>query len=118
MEDLNSHQLQQLQQQLLRIKAELEEQLNSNQDATNIVELDQSTTGRVTRIDAIQQQSMAVSTRNKVRQRLQSVNLALSKHTKEDYGYCKQCDETIAFVRLLAQPESRLCLSCQAETEI
>jgi DnaK suppressor protein len=117
MEELNSQQLQQLQQQLLQLKTELEEQLNSNQDATNIVELDQSAIGRVTRMDAIQQQSMAVSTRNKVRQRLQSINLALSRYKKEDYGYCKQCDETIAFVRLLAQPESSLCLSCQAKTE-
>ena len=117
MEELEQEQLQQLKKQLLQIRTELEKQLSNNKEAAGIVELDQSVIGRVTRMDAIQQQSMAVSTRNKARQRLKKVNLAISNFANGDYGYCRQCDEAIALLRLQAQPESSLCLSCQSKAD-
>lgn len=113
MEDLSTDNLQQLRSLLLHSKDELEQQLNIGKMATEVVKLDQTTVGRVSRVDAMQQQSMAVSTRAMASKRLIKVKQALNNLDDECYGYCERCDEEIPVKRLLAQPEANLCLVCQ-----
>lgn len=36
----------------------------------------------------------------------------------EQYGVCIECDEPIAFRRLLLMPESRYCVSCAKENDL
>ncbi|MEE8587838.1 MAG: TraR/DksA C4-type zinc finger protein [Sulfurimonadaceae bacterium] len=36
----------------------------------------------------------------------------------EDYGVCIDCDEAIAFERLLLMPESRYCVRCAKENNL
>ena len=117
MDPLNFKQLKQLQQALTDSKIELEEQLLINKDSASVVELDQTLVGRVSRMDAIQQQSMAVSTRQKAQLKLKKVQAALDTMATDDYGYCRQCDEPIGFQRLTAQPEANLCLLCQDKAD-
>jgi DnaK suppressor protein len=102
---------------LLVYQQELGEQLNLSAQAAKIVTLDQTAVGRVSRIDALQQQSMAISTRGKVKLKMQKVAIALKAITNENYGHCKQCDEDIPFKRLEIQPEAQLCLACQSKTD-
>jgi DnaK suppressor protein len=102
---------------LLVHQKDLSEQLKLSAQAAEIVTLDQTAVGRVSRIDALQQQSMAISTRGKVKLKLQKVTIALKAITNENYGYCKQCDEDIPFKRLEIQPEAQLCLACQSKTD-
>ena len=64
-------------------------------------------------MDAMQQQSMAVSTRAKAQASLRKVLLALKRMDYEDYGFCEQCDEQIQFKRLKVQPEASNCMKCQ-----
>lgn len=113
MESLNAQNLQQLRVLLLQSRDELEQQLNIGKTATEAVKLDQTTVGRVSRVDAMQQQSMAVSTREMASQRLKKVKRALQNLDEQCYGYCDGCDEEIAVKRLLAQPEANLCINCQ-----
>lgn len=113
MEDLSTGNLQQLRDLLLQSQSELEQQLNISRMAAGVVKLDQTTVGRVSRVDAMQQQSMAVSTREMALKRLKKVKLALKNLEEECYGYCERCDEDIPVKRLLAQPEANLCLICQ-----
>ncbi|PCH60571.1 MAG: molecular chaperone DnaK [SAR86 cluster bacterium] len=117
MKSLSTQQIEHLRLLMLSIKDKLEEQLNANLQATAIVKLDQSSVGRVSRIDAIQQQHMAVSTRGKTKQRLGKILLTLQTVKQDDYGYCRRCDQVIAFERLCIQPESELCLQCQSQLE-
>lgn len=115
--DLKPAQLKQLGKLLHQLQTDLEEQLVIGEAAAGIVNLDQTSVGRISRMDAMQQQSMAVSTRQKAALRLRKVKAALQAMTQDEYGYCRQCDETIAFNRLLAQPEAKLCLSCQDKAD-
>lgn len=102
---------------LLFCQQDLNEQLVISEQAAEIVTLDQTAVGRVSRIDALQQQSMAISTRGKAKLKLQKIAVALNAIANEDYGYCKQCDEDIPFKRLEIQPEAALCIVCQSKTD-
>lgn len=113
MPTLNPADLEVLKQQLLRLQAKFNQQLIIGEDASKLVILDQTSVGRISRMDAMQQQSMALSTRGKIISRLQQVEAALRTMDKGEYGYCRGCDETIAIPRLLAQPEAALCIRCQ-----
>ena len=73
--------------------------------------------GRVSRVDAIQQQQVAVAGREQLTLTLRQVMNALARIESGDYGYCSRCDEPIGFQRLNAQPQAPLCLRCQAASE-
>ena len=98
-------------------KTKLEQQLLDAESATGVVILDQSSVGRVSRVDAMQQQSMAVSTRAKAEASLRKVLKALKRMEAEDFGYCRQCDEPIQFNRLKVQPQASHCLKCQDQLD-
>ena len=66
MKALNSANLEQLRHRLLELQTEIGERLSNSSEASKIVTLDQTTVGRISRMDAMQQQNMAVSTRNKI----------------------------------------------------
>lgn len=117
MNSLNPKQQQELLLALQKLASELSEQLEINKQATEVVQLDQTMVGRVSRIDAMQQQSMAVSTREKARLKLKKVQVAMNAMESGDYGFCRQCDEFITFGRLNAQPDASLCLTCQDKAD-
>ncbi|MDH3386593.1 MAG: TraR/DksA family transcriptional regulator [Gammaproteobacteria bacterium] len=98
-------------------RIELGAQLAAAGDAAKPVELDQQSVGRVSRIDAIQQQQMAIANRQQAAQMLRHVELGLQRIGAGEYGYCGQCGESIAFARLQAQPWASLCLRCQSASE-
>lgn len=103
--------------------SELEQQLNLCKKATQTVELDQTLAGRVSRIDAIQQQKMAQSSFARDKNRLTKLNNVLQRLSKEqqgneqEYGRCEECDEEIAIARLMVKPESTNCIACQQMLE-
>ena len=113
MTELTAAQLAQLGELLQQTQQDLRQQLQIGKQATDVVPLDQTLVGRVSRMDAMQQQNMAVSTRQKAEMKLRKIDLALKALHSGEYGYCRKCDEVIAFERLLAQPESTLCIQCQ-----
>ena len=117
MSELSEAEISQLQAQLQRLQADLQEQLSIGSSSSDVVTLDQSKVGRVSRMDAMQQQQMAVSTRNKTQLRLHKVKAALAAIDTGDYGYCRRCDEDIGFPRLQAQPETPLCIACQSQSD-
>ncbi len=81
------------------------------------VELDQTRMGRLSRIDAIQQQQMSAAGRRGQELRLSQVRSALERMTRSEYGECVSCEEPIARRRLRARPEAPLCLRCQSRRE-
>jgi len=110
---LTPEQIQELSEALLALRTKLEQQLADAKTATDVVVLDQSSVGRVSRMDAMQQQSMAVSTRARAEASLRKVLKALNRMEMEDYGYCQECDNPIQFKRLQVQPQASHCLNCQ-----
>ena len=113
MEKLSSQQIAVIRKQLQQLEKNLSQQMEINRDAASIVALDQTSVGRVSRMGAIQQQSIALSTLRTTHLRLKRVQDALQALADNEYGFCEQCNELIAFKRLLARPEANLCISCQ-----
>lgn len=115
--ELKPQQLVQLQGALEQKRQELKAQLKSSDLDTRPVALDQQSVGRVSRIDAIQQQQMALANQQQSTELLRRIELALQRIDSGEYGSCLQCEEPIAFARLQAQPFASLCLDCQSARE-
>jgi DnaK suppressor protein len=101
---------------LQSLERELVFQLQANEQAAAPVDLDQPF-GRLSRMDAIQQQQMARAARAGQKVRLQQVKGALLRVGRGEYGLCVSCDEEIELKRLLARPETPYCIVCQSELE-
>ncbi len=114
---LDSDQINILQQQLLQRQAELQGLLLQRQNSSQPVTLDQQAVGRVSRIDAIQQQQMAAANKAQAEVELKQIILALNLIESEDYGFCAECDEDIPFERLQVKPTSVYCVKCQQAQE-
>ena len=79
-----------------------------------IVELDQQSVGRLSRMDALQRQAMAeAQTRRRDGQR-RRIKAALARLDDGEYGYCTDCGEEIGAERLRLDPTVPRCLSCTA----
>ena len=76
------------------------------------VELDQQATGRLSRMDAMQQQSMDTAKEARRIGRLRLINAALKRLEEGHYGYCLNCDELISNGRLRLDPTFSLCIDC------
>ncbi|SHJ21137.1 transcriptional regulator, TraR/DksA family [Malonomonas rubra DSM 5091] len=116
MDDLTAEQADELQQALHELRAELLQLLDDSADSSKAVELDQPI-GRLSRMDALQQQAMAKASRNGVQRRLQLIDSALAAIKQGRYGECRRCEEPIGYPRLQARPESLFCLECQGRIE-
>jgi DnaK suppressor protein len=101
---------------LRALEHELSEALSSSRSHEPVA-LDQQAFGRVSRIDAIQQQQMAQAARRAQTLRLSQVRAALEALQNDEYGICRLCEEPIAPARLRARPETPLCLDCQKQRE-
>lgn len=116
-DELTAKQIKDLKKQLKLKAAELDSQLDESRQNAEPVTLDQQSVGRVSRIDAIQQQQMAVANREQSILLLNQVSAALRRTVSDEYGFCLQCGEPIGFPRLEAQPFTPLCLECQSAME-
>ncbi len=90
---------------------------NSQRAASETVILDQSCTGRLTRIDALQQQAMAKANRQRTILRKKQLKMALDEIRNSSYGLCLECEEAIALARLKVNPIAKWCISCAQEKE-
>jgi len=115
--ELKPSEIEQLRRLLRDRQRELDALLDSAQTDSRPVTLDQQSVGRVSRIDAIQQQQMAIASRQQAGAQLRAIEQALRRIADGDYGDCEACGATIAFARLQAQPFARRCVDCQAADE-
>jgi DnaK suppressor protein len=80
--------------------------------AADTVELDQTRQGRLSRMDALQQQAMSQETNRRRELELRRISAALARIESGDYGYCVTCDEEIAPGRLEFDPAAEQCIQC------
>ena len=71
-----------------------------------------SAIGRLTRMEAINNQSINEAALNKSRNRLFKLERALKMINHPDFGLCRECEEPIPYARLMAVPETDLCVQC------
>jgi DnaK suppressor protein len=116
-DDLTDAQIDELKADLMRLRHELKDQESASGESAKPVALDQSAVGRLSRMDALQQQSMAVEEKRRRGIRSQQVAASLSAIEEGTYGACRRCEEPIGFRRLKARPESPFCVPCTGRLE-
>lgn len=76
------------------------------------VMLDQSSVGRLSRMDAMQMQAMAAAQSRRRSAARARINAALARLTAGDYGLCIACEEEIEPQRLEFDPATPTCRAC------
>ncbi|MEM9138522.1 MAG: TraR/DksA C4-type zinc finger protein [Pseudomonadota bacterium] len=76
------------------------------------VELDQTQVGRLSRMDALQQQAMAQAQSRRRTARLMAIAAALKRMDQDDFGWCEECGEEIPLGRLTLDPCAAKCVAC------
>jgi len=76
------------------------------------LELDQSRVGRLSRMDAMQQQAISQAAARLSEMEEQRIRTALNRMAAGDYGYCMRCDEETAEKRLQVDPSALTCIAC------
>lgn len=88
----------------------LEDDLGAQDRKT--VTLDQSSVGRLSRMDAMQRQAMAEATHRRRHARKGRIEAALQRIDEGEFGYCADCGDRIARKRVALDPTTPTCLSC------
>ena len=102
---------------LERLRADTEKTIADLQSRAAPVELDQQSVGRLSRIDAIQQQAMALGTLERMKREITRVDAALKRMDEGRYGICCHCEQSIGEVVLHHDPAVPFCLQCRQEFE-
>lgn len=79
------------------------------------VTLDQESVGRLSRIDAMQMQAMALAQARRRLAERAAIDAALARIEAGEYGYCVRCGEKIAPARLEHNPTVTKCIGCARE---
>ena len=101
-----------LRQSIMDEIAELDRLRRQAHESRAPVALDQQSVGRLSRMDAMQQQAMHIANDARRQQRHMALLAALKRMDAGDYGYCHQCDEMIGAGRLAIDPAVTLCVHC------
>lgn len=112
MTELGADALARYKQQLLLQKQTLLDLQATGDDASKTVALDQTSIGRLSRMDALQGQAMSKERARRRDIELQQINAALERIESGHFGYCTRCDELIASKRLALNPAALLCIDC------
>ena len=97
---------------LLDRREELVHVMESRAETKTDSELDQQRIGRLSRMDAIQQQAMEEETGRRRDQEVSRIAAALQRIEEDEFGYCSVCEEPIAPKRLENDPATPLCITC------
>ncbi len=68
--------------------------------------------GRLTRMDAIQQKSMAEANLRSTENDIKNLKKALLRLDEDNFGVCVVCGGEIPLGRILAVPEAKVCVKC------
>lgn len=97
---------------LLDRLVQLEEEARISEADRAPVSLDQESVGRLSRMDAIQVQAMALAAERRRQAEKDRIAAALRRLDEGDFGWCTACGEEIAEGRLEHDPSAALCISC------
>ena len=71
--------------------------------------------GRVSRMDAIQNKSVAEAALRQARKKLDGLLTVQKRLADPDLGVCQACKQPIPVKRLLLMPQSPYCVNCAAQ---
>ena len=109
---MDEMQIDSFRQQLLELQSELINLSSTSDGAAKPVELDQSAVGRLSRMDAMRAQGMAIETKGRRKDQLLRIEGALRRISAGDFGVCLMCGEEINIRRLEVDPSYTQCIMC------
>ncbi|MES9833205.1 MAG: TraR/DksA C4-type zinc finger protein [Candidatus Thiodiazotropha sp. DIVDIV] len=109
---MDEMQIDSFRQQLLKLRSELMSLSSTSDDAAKTVTLDQSAVGRLSRMDAMRAQGMAIESKERREQQLLRIEGALRRIAAGDFGLCLTCGEEIDIRRLDVDPSYTQCIKC------
>lgn len=109
---MDKEQIDKYKQRLLQMRSELMSLSSTSDDAAKPVALDQNAVGRVSRMDAMRAQGMALETKGRRVQQLSRIEAALRRIDAGDFGFCVTCGEEINHRRLDVDPSYTRCITC------
>lgn len=68
--------------------------------------------GRISRMDAINNKSVAEAALRQAKEKLSKLRHALAKLDEANFGDCKKCGNPIPIMRVVLIPESPYCVHC------
>jgi DnaK suppressor protein len=110
--ELTAADLTRLRERLAARRAEIAALSAQTRDDRAPVQLDQASVGRLSRMDAIQQQQMALEADRRRRQEIAAIDAALARIAAGEFGDCVRCGEPIAPARLAIDPTTPFCMRC------
>ncbi len=90
---------------------------DTRKQSQQTVELDQARVGRLSRMDALQQQAMAQASQRNADLMLVRIEAALRRCDDGSFGLCCECEEPIAVKRLKIDPTCVKCIECAQRAE-
>jgi DnaK suppressor protein len=106
-----------LRKRLLAMRSAIESMFDTPDNVDEVVELDQTRVGRLSRMDAMQLQAMAKAGQARAKVELGRIDAALRRLEEGTYGECLDCGEAIAERRLDANPTADRCVGCAEARE-
>lgn len=68
--------------------------------------------GRITRMDAINNKSVAEAALRQTEEKLEKLKYVLTQINEDNFGLCAKCKRPIPIGRILLMPQSRFCIHC------
>lgn len=93
-------------------ESDLKAQSDISAEAREPVELDQQSVGRLSRMDAMQQQAMSRATEETRKRDLLRIDAARRRLRDGEFGFCEDCGEPIPDPRLRVDPMAIRCIGC------
>ena len=95
------------------LRVEVNDYLDSSKGASDAGQLDTSI-GRLSRMDAMQDQQMALELRRRKENQLLRIQSAMDRINQGNYGLCLSCKQPIAEERLELSPDAVICVKCSS----
>ncbi len=117
MTDTASNDLRALRASLIERLETLQAASRTSAESRKPVELDQTSVGRLSRMDAMQVQAMAQAAESHRMPEVARIKAAIDRIDAGEYGYCVVCEEEIAPRRLAVDPTAATCVACASGAE-
>ena len=108
---MNADRIEYFRESLRELAGKINADLAANKDDSDIVQLDTSI-GRLSRMDAMQNQQMALELRRRRENQLLRIESAFKRMDQGRYGICGKCRKPIDEARLEVFPDVVTCVSC------
>jgi DnaK suppressor protein len=99
-----------------RLLAEQATILSERQNQLQVLTTPENTAAE-DQVPLLHEQFVAISTTSRTRQKLASIQSALDRLARGEFGICEKCEEEIPLKRLQAVPWASYCVPCQERME-